>query len=191
MVEKPGSTGQKGHPAPRFGCCLHPCSLWRPDQLLQGQRWSQVELSLQESQGKLRLAITQSCQALGAYSGRRMGLRWPSTMTARKQHQDLLLFVLPTHTSEHSWRGSCCALRPQQLRAGTGSPVGLALVQVLRGSRWPLGKGWCPHPPGDEPTKNNRWTWDVKLLPEPGLHFFPSALDIVWQPWDNWARRLG
>lgn len=46
-------------------------------------------------------------------------------------------------------------LHPQQLQAGAGSPAGLALVQVLHRSCCPLGKGWCPHPPGDEPTKQD------------------------------------
>lgn len=42
-------------------------------------------------------------------------------------------------------------LPPQQLQAGAGSPAGPALVQVLHSSCWPLGKGWCPHPPGMSP----------------------------------------
>lgn len=145
VVEKPGSTGWKGYPAPRFECCLRPCSLRKPDQLLQGQRWSQVEPSLQESQGKLRLAITQGWQALGAYSGRRMGLRWPSTMTARKQHQDLPLFVLPTRTSEHPWHGSCgtCCTHSSS-RQVQGALRGWPWCRSFTDPAGPWGRGGAP-----------------------------------------------
>lgn len=78
-VEIPVSTNQKGHPAPRFGCCLCPYSVWKPDQLLQCQRWSSARAvpSGEPEPHQLRPATAQSRQALGAYSGKRGGQGWP------------------------------------------------------------------------------------------------------------------
>lgn len=65
------------------------------------------EFCLQESHGKLKFTTAQSCQTLGAYSGKRgPGVTCQPRLISlplviRREHQDLPVFLLPFCTSKH------------------------------------------------------------------------------------------
>lgn len=148
-VEIPVSTNQKGHPAPRFGCCLCPYSVWKPDQLLQCQRWSSARAvpSGEPESHQLRLATAQSRQALGAYSGKRGGQGWPFNH-GRCPHPLLLggsmfLFLRATVSPSILYLKAPLKWEVPQLTSkaclcnstdGAGSCTGLAQMQVMHSS---------------------------------------------------------